>query len=211
MKTILGTKIKMTALIEESGETIPLTAIVAGPCPVVQVKTPEKDGYAAIQMGWDTIVKEQRLSKPRLGHFKRAGVKPQRFLTEVRVEDPEAWKAGQEVTVEMFEEGDMVDVTANSKGRGFAGVVKRYGHHGGGMSHGSMFHRSPGSIGASAYPSRVMKGKKMPGHYGAVKTTVQRLKLIKIDKENNILYIRGAVPGANGGMVMVQATRKPNK
>ncbi len=211
MKAILGTKIRMTALIDETGVTVPLTAIEAGPCPVVQVKTPEKDGYAAIQLGWQTIEKEQRAGLPRKGHFKRSRVKPTRILREVRVEDPTAYKPGQMMTVEMFAEGDMVDVTGTSKGRGFAGGVKRHNYRGGRITHGSMFHRAPGSIGASSFPSRVVKGHHLPGQMGAAQVTVQRLKVVKVDKLNNILYVRGAVPGASGGAVLVRGTRKPKK
>ncbi|MBE7561299.1 50S ribosomal protein L3 [bacterium] len=211
MKAILGTKIKMTALIDESGATVPLTAIAAGPCPVVQVKTPEKDGYAAIQLGWQAIEKESRVNRPRKGHFKRSGATPTRMLREVRVVDATAYQPGQMLTVDMFAEGDLVDVTGTSKGRGFAGGIKRCNYRGGRMSHGSMFHRAPGSIGASSFPSRVHKGHHLPGQMGAARVTVQRLRVVKVDKENNILYVRGAVPGASGGAVMVRATRKPNK
>lgn len=210
MKAILGTKIKMTALIDETGVATPLTAILAGPCPVVQVKTPERDGYAAVQLGWQET-REKRAGRPRSGHCKRAGVAPVRILREVRVEDPTAHQPGQTVTVGMFSEGDLVDVTGTSKGRGFAGGMKRHNWRGGRMSHGSMFHRAPGSIGASSFPSRVHKGHTLPGQMGASRVTVQRLKVVRVDTENNILYLRGAVPGASGGTLLVRATRKPNK
>ena len=211
MKALLGTKIKMTALIDETGVTTPLTAILAGPCPVVQVKTPERDGYSAVQLGFDAIEKERRVNRPKKGHFRRSGVTPTRRLLEVRVEDPAGFKPGQMITVESFEEGELVDVTGTSKGRGFAGGMKRHNYKGGRKSHGSMFHRAPGSIGASSYPSRVTKGKRMPGHYGNAQVTTERLTLVKIDIENNILYVRGAIPGPSGGAVFVRAARKPKK
>ena len=201
---LLGKKIGMTQLLEDDGTAVPVTVIEAGPCVVVQKKTVEKDGYEAVQLGFVEFVKEKRVGKPMAGHFAKAGVAPVRFVREARQVGEEDVKVGDRVQVDMFQPGDHVHVTGTSKGRGFAGVIKRYGFSGGGASHGSMFHRAPGSIGASAYPSRVWKGTRLPGHMGSERVTVKRLSVQDTDEEKNLLFVRGAVPGPNGGYVVVR-------
>ena len=201
---LLGKKVGMTQLLTDDGKAVPVTVIEAGPCVVVQKKTVEKDGYEAVQLGFVEFVKEKRVGKPMAGHFAKAGVAPVRFVREARQVGEEDVKVGDRVQVDMFQPGDHVHVTGTSKGRGFAGVIKRYGFSGGGASHGSMFHRAPGSIGASAYPSRVWKGTRLPGHMGSERVTVKRLSVQDTDEEKNLLFVRGAVPGPNGGYVVVR-------
>jgi large subunit ribosomal protein L3 len=194
----------MTQILGDDGVAVPVTVIQAGPCVVVQKKTVEKDGYEALQLGLVEFVKDRRVGKPMLGHFAKAGVSPVRFLAEARPSGEGEAKVGDRVQVEMFRAGERVDVTGTSKGRGFAGVVKRHGFRGGRATHGSMFHRAPGSIGASAYPSRVLKGTRMPGHMGNARVTVRQLSVHSMDEENNLLFVRGAVPGPSGGYVVVR-------
>ena len=210
VKGILGKKLGMTQVFVAGGKAVPVTVIEAGPCPVVQVKTREgKDKYAAVQLGfWET--KEQRLSKAERGHLAKARATPVRHLREIVIDDPSTVKAGDSVTVDIFVPGDKVKVTATSKGKGFAGVIKRHNFSGGAESHGSMFHRAPGSIGASAYPSRVIKGKKLPGHMGAARVTTGGLEVVRIMPRENLLLIKGAVPGPYGGLVLVSLS-KPSK
>lgn len=203
MTLLIGKKLGMTQLFEETGDLTPVSVIQAGPCPIVQVKTAETDGYAAIQIGYDEV-KAQRLAKPLAGHFKNAKVKPLRVLTEVRVEDPTQFKVGDAVDVNAFEPNDIVHVVGQSKGKGFAGTIKRHRHHRGPETHGSHSHREPGSIGMCATPSRVFKGKKMPGRLGGKRTTVRNLRVVGVDAENNLLFVRGAIPGANNGIVYVR-------
>ncbi len=205
MRVILGKKIGMSQIYEDNS-LIPVTVVEAGPCIVVQRKVKEKDGYNAVQLGFEEV-KETRVNKPKLGHFRKAKVSPRRYLKEFRVEDIGGLKVGDMIKVGVFKEGDLVDVAGVSKGKGFAGVVKRYGFKGGPASHGAkQWHRRPGSIGASSDPSRVFKGKKMPGRMGSEKVTARNLKLVKIDEKLNLLLIEGSLPGRKGGFVAIKGT-----
>lgn len=200
---ILGRKIGMTRVYNELGRSIPVTVIEAGPCTVLQKKTAGKEGYNAIQVGF-LEKKKQRMNKPEAGHFKRSGGTGFYHVREFRVDDPEAFELGQQITIsEVLKVGDKVDITGKTKGRGFQGVVKRYGFGGGKASHGSGFHRAPGSIGCSAYPGRVLKGKKMPGHMGVDIKTLANLTIIDIREDDNILLVQGSVPGAKNGLVSI--------
>ena len=201
---LLGKKVGMTQVLEEDGTAVPVTVIEVGPCVVVQRKTVARDGYEAAQLGLVEFVKEKRVGKPMAGHFKKAGVPPVRFLREVALIGDDDVKTGDRVQVDIFKSSDRVHVTGTSKGRGFAGVIKRHGFSGGRATHGSMFHRAPGSIGQSAYPSRVLKGTRMPGHMGAARVTTRGLRVHGVDEEKNLILVRGAVPGPNGGYVVVQ-------
>jgi len=202
MKGILGKKIGMTRIFDESGDTISATLIEAGPCVVVQIKTDKKDGYSAVQLGY-AEQKEQRVTKPVLGHFKRANVKPHRILKEFRDMEGE-YKEGDEIRSDIFSPGERVNVAGLSKGRGFAGVVKRYGFRGGPKTHGqSDRHRAPGSIGQSAYPKRVFKGIKMAGRMGHKRTTIRNLEVVKVIPERNLLLLKGGVPGARNSIVEI--------
>jgi large subunit ribosomal protein L3 len=202
---IIGKKLGMTQLFREDGSVTPVTVIKAGPCIVVQKKTVNTDGYDAVQLGLVEERPPRRVNKPTEGHFKRAGVPPTRVLREVRVEaSDEAASVGDKVLVDIFSENDLIEVIGKSKGRGFAGFVKRHGFAGGRATHGSMFHRAPGGIGASAYPSRVIKGTRMAGHMGDARVTVKNLRVAAVDAENNLLMIRGAVPGPNGSYVLIK-------
>jgi len=207
VKEILGRKLRMTQMFSEEGLRIPLTAIEAGPCPVVQIKNKETDGYEAIQIGF-LPVKEKSQTKARLGHFEKAGVEPQRVLREIRVDSTSEYEVGKALDCSSFEEGDRVDVTGVSKGRGFQGGMKRYGWHGGKKPHGSMHHRAIGAIAAGTNQGRIFKGKTLPGHMGNINVTTQNIEVVKVDAENNVLYVRGGIPGPNGGMVYVKATTK---
>lgn len=205
---ILGKKIGMTQLFSDAGEIIPVTVIKAGPCRVVQKKIKEKDGYNAIQLGFEEK-REERVNKPLRGHFKRHNSPCYYFLKEFKVDDLENYQPGQEITLkEVFKVGDLVDVSGTTKGRGFAGVMKRWNFRGGPGSHGSMFNRAPGSIGASSDPSRVFKGHKLPGHYGVERVTVQNLEVIRIEPEEDILMVKGSVPGARNGLLEIRKARK---
>ena len=201
---LIGKKVGMTQLLQDDGTVVPVTVIQAGPCVVVQKKTTQKDGYDAVQLGFVEFVKQKRVGKPMTGHFKKANVAPVRVLREMRVKGDESANPGDKVMVDIFSADELVHVVGTSKGRGFAGLIKRHHFRGGRASHGSMFHRAPGSIGASAYPSRVIKGMRMAGHMGSERVTVQNLSVARIDQENNLLYLRGAVPGPNGGYVVVE-------
>ncbi|HSO76445.1 MAG TPA: 50S ribosomal protein L3 [Blastocatellia bacterium] len=202
---IIGKKLGMTQLFGDDGTVTPVTVIKAGPCIVVQKKTVNTDGYNAVQLGLVEEKPPRRVNKPTEGHFKSAGVPPTRVLREVRVEpSDEATSVGDKILVDMFNENDLVDVIGKSKGRGFAGFVKRHGFHGGRASHGSMFHRAPGGIGASAYPSRVFKGTKMAGHMGDERKTIKNLRVVAVDAENYLLMIRGALPGPAGSYVLIK-------
>lgn len=203
MKGIIGRKLGMTRVFQEDGTAVPVTVIEAGPCVVTQVKTNENDGYAAVQLGFEQARKKS-LTKPVLGQFKKAGVTPRRKLSEFRVEDPGKYEVGQELRADVFEPGDVVDVTGWSKGRGFQGVIKRHGFGGGRKTHGSRSHRIPGSIGQSATPARVWKGRKLPGQMGNERVTLKRLSIVEVDGDKNLLLIRGAVPGAANGFVFVK-------
>ena len=201
---LIGRKIGMTQLLQDDGVMVPVTIVQAGPCVVVQKKTALKDGYDAIQLGFVEFIKPKNVTKPMGGHFKKANAAPVRVLREMRTEGEEAMNPGDKVMVDMFNANEKVHVVGTSKGRGFAGFVKRHHFGGGRASHGSMFHRAPGSIGASAYPSRVLKGMRMAGHLGAARITVQNIQVARVDQENNLLYLRGAVPGPNGGYLVVE-------
>jgi large subunit ribosomal protein L3 len=202
-KGIIGTKIGMTQLFdEESGQVTPVTVIEAGPCPVVAVRTAEADGYTAVQLAYGPV-KEKKLSRPRAGHLKAAGVAPHRTLIEFR--DADGWNAGDTVTVEAFEQGERVKVSGVSRGKGFAGTIKRHRFSRGPMSHGSHNIRAPGSIGASATPSHVYKGTRMAGQMGSQRVTQRGLRVVEVDAEKNLLLVRGAVPGAVGGVVEIRS------
>ena len=202
-KGILGRKIGMTLVYDENGRSIPVTVIEAGPCTILQKKTVQKEGYNAIQLGF-LEKKESKLNKPEAGHFKRSGGKGFYHVREFRVENPESYEVGQQVTLtEMAAIGDMIDIAGKSKGRGFQGVIKRHGFRGGRATHGSDFHRAPGSIGCSAWPSRVLKGKKMPGRMGNETVTQKNLKIIDIRNDENVLLVRGTVPGAKNGLLNI--------
>lgn len=209
-KAILGTKIGMTQVFTEDGLVVPVTVVEAGPCKVVQKKTAETDGYEAVQLGFGKI-KDKKVKKPAAKHYEKAGVAPSRHLREFRFDDCGSYEVGQEIKADTFAGGEMVDVTGISKGKGFAGTIKRYNHHRGPMTHGSKFHRAPGSLGACATPGRVFKGHKMPGHMGNVKVTTQNLTVVKVDTERNLLLIKGSVPGAKGALVIVRDACKKTK
>jgi large subunit ribosomal protein L3 len=200
---LIGKKIGMTQIFEESGKVVPVSVIEAGPCPIVQVKTLDKEGYAAIQIGFDEV-KESRLSKPEVGHTKKANVTPRRILREVRVADPSAFKVGDTLDVKVFEGAKVVHVTGTSKGKGFQGTIRRHHFQRGRKTHGNKNYREPGSVGASAYPSRTFPGKRMPGRMGGARSTTRNLTLVQIDAENNLLFIKGSIPGANNGIVIVR-------
>ena len=208
-KAILGKKIGMTQVFTEDGQLIPVSVIQAGPCQVVQKKTEEVDGYTAVQVGYEDK-KERRANNPEKGHFQKANVPVKKYLKEFKLDNAAELNVGDELTVEQFADGDVLDVTGTSKGHGFAGTIKRWGTHRGPMTHGSHYHRGPGSLGACSDPSRVFKGKKMPGHYGVVKVTIQNLDLVKIDKERNLLLVKGSIPGPKGGLVVVRNAVKAN-
>jgi large subunit ribosomal protein L3 len=206
MKGLIGKKVGMTQLFDDAGKAVPVTVIKAGPCYVTQVRTVENDGYSAVQLGFEET-KSQRLSGGELGHLKRNELPPLRILREFRTE--EEVEEGQTITVDVFEEGDRVDVVGRSKGRGFAGVVKRYGFSGGPKTHGqSDRHRAPGSIGAGSTPGRFFKGKRMPGRMGNDTVTSQNLLISRIDPENNLIAVRGSVPGPKNGLVIIKEARK---
>jgi large subunit ribosomal protein L3 len=206
---ILGRKIGMTQVFRPDGQVVPVTLLKAGPCTVVQRKTPATDGYDAVQLGLLEFVKPKRINQPQTGHLKKAGVSGAKMLREFRLGAGSTdYKAGDQVLVSDFKPADMVDVIGISKGRGFAGVVKRHHFRGGEGSHGSMFHRAPGSIGASSFPSRVVPGMRMGGHMGDERVTVRNLEVIDVDTEDNVLVVKGAVPGPNGGYVVVQRAKR---
>jgi len=207
---ILGKKIGMTQVYDQEGAVVGVTVIEAGPCPVLQIKTKDKEGYSAIQVGF-MEKKENRTIKPLLGHFKKAASKPQRYVREFRIEKVEDYKVGQFVLVDIFAPDDCVDIIGVSIGKGFQGGMRRHNWAGGPASHGSMHHRAPGSVGASSDPSRTYKGQKLPGRMGNAQVTVQNIKVIKVDKENNLLIVKGAVPGSDGSLVIVRKGKKKEK
>lgn len=207
MKNILGKKIGMTQIFTEDGTVIPVSVVEAGPLVVVQKKTEEKDGYNAIQVGF-ADVKAIRVNKPNKGHFDKANVNYKKFLREIRVDNIDDFQIGQEIKADIFVEGDMVDVTGTSKGKGTAGVVKRHGFGRGRMSHGSKFHRRPGGLSAGTYPGRVFKGHRMMGRMGNERVTVQNLQVVRVDADKNLLLIKGAIPGPKKGLVSIKATVK---
>jgi len=205
---IIGRKVGMTQVYAEDGRAIPATVIEAGPCVVVQRKSREKDGYSAVQVGLVEPRKVKRVTRPMKGHFEKAGLPPCRVLREFRVEDGAEVKVGDKVSVDLFAAGDSVSVTGVSKGKGFQGVVKRHHFRGGAATHGSMFHRAPGSIGASAFPSRVLKGMRGAGHMGSDRVTVRNVEVVRVDAGNNILVVRGSVPGAGGSYVVIRKKKQ---
>ena len=208
---ILGRKIGMSQVFRPDGQVVPVTLLKAGPCMVIQRKTPATDGYDAVQLGLLEFVKAKRINRPRTGHLKKAGAEGAKFLREFRLENASAgtdYKPGDQILVSDFKPNERVDVIGVSKGRGFAGVVKRHGFRGGEGSHGSMFHRAPGSIGASSFPSRVVPGMRMGGHMGDARVTVRNLEIIDVDTEDNVLTVKGAVPGPNGSYVMVRRAKR---
>jgi large subunit ribosomal protein L3 len=206
-KAILATKVGMTQIFNEDGVLTPVTVLQAGPCPVVQVKTVDNDGYSAVQLGFGDI-REKLVNKPMKGQFAKAGVANKRYLREFRLDNAEEYQAGQEIKADIFAAGDKVDATAKSKGKGFQGAIKRLGQHRGPMAHGSKFHRHQGSNGACSDPSKVFKGKGMPGQMGGVRVTVQNLEVVRVDAENNIILVKGSVPGPKKAMIMLKESVK---
>ena len=206
-KAILGKKIGMTQIFDENGRQIPVTVLEAGPCVVVQKKTVENDGYDAIQVGFIDR-KDKHTNKPMKGHFEKANVAPKRKIKEFRLEDISAYEVGAEIKADIFAAGDKIDITGVSKGKGYQGAIKRHGQSRGPMAHGSKYHRGVGSLGASSYPSKVFKGKKLPGHMGAVKVTVQNLEIVRVDADKNLLLVKGAVPGPRNSVVSVKDSVK---
>jgi large subunit ribosomal protein L3 len=207
VKTLIGKKVGQTTLFEENGKATHVTVLEVGPCVVIQKKTKEKEGYNALQLGFSEK-KEKHTTKALQGHFRKSGATPKRILKEVQVEDATPFQVGQAFTVENLKDVNWVDVTGVSKGKGFQGVVRRHGFRGGRNSHGSMFHRAPGGIGASSDPSRVYPGTRMPGHMGTQKNTILNLKVIKVDADNNLLFVKGTIPGADGGIITVRPSVK---
>ena len=207
-KAIIGRKVGMTQVFTPEGKVIPVTVVEAGPCPVVQIKTVEKDGYAALKLGFDET-SEKRVNKPELEQFKKAGVKPQKVLKEFRLDDLSSYEVGKEVTVSVFKDGDKVDVVGTTKGHGYSGVIKRWNQRRLKETHGvGPVHREVGSMGANSTPSRVFKQKHMPGQYGNERVTVQNLEIVKVDAARNALLIKGAIPGAKGSVVTVSDSVK---
>ena len=224
-KAILATKVGMTQIFTEDGALVPVTVLQAGPCVVTQVKTAENDGYSAVQVGFvdkkerivnkdkngkKEIVHRHGVNKALKGHFDKAGVSCKRYVREFRLDNAEEYTLGSEIKADVFAAGDKIDASAISKGKGFQGAIKRHGQHRGPMAHGSKFHRHQGSNGACSSPSRVFKGKGMPGHMGCVKVTVQNLEVVRVDAENNFLLVKGAVPGPKKALVTVKETVKAN-
>ena len=222
-KAILATKVGMTQIFNEDGSLIPVTVLQAGPCVVTQVKTMDNDGYSAVQVGFvdkkekiinkdkggkKEVIHRHGVNKPLQGHFKKAGVSSKRYVRELKLENAEEFALGNEIKADIFEVGDRVDATAISKGKGFQGAIKRHGQHRGPMAHGSKFHRHQGSNGACSSPSRVFKGKGMPGHMGCVKVTVQNLEIVRVDAEKNLLLVKGSVPGPKKALVTLKETTR---
>jgi large subunit ribosomal protein L3 len=205
---ILGKKLGMTQIYMEDGTAVPVTVVQAGPCLVVQRKTAGEDGYEAVQLGLVEEGRKIKVGRPREGHFKKAGVAPMRSLVEFKVAADDETKAGDQVKASVFAVDDYVDVIGSSKGKGFQGVIKRHGFGGGRATHGSMFHRAPGSIGQSAYPSRVFPGTRLPGRMGGERVTVKNLKVVKVDEENNLLYLKGAVPGSKETFLTLRRAKR---
>lgn len=205
LKAILGKKVGMTQIFTEDGAMVPVTVVEAGPCVVTQVKTVESDGYDAVQVGFGDI-RESLVNKPASGQFKKAGLTVKKYLREFRT--IQEFKVGDEIKVDVFENGDKIDVTGISKGKGFAGAIKRWGQHRGPMTHGSKYHRGQGSMGAKSYPGRVFKTKRMPGHMGAVQRTIVNVEVVGVDAEKNMLLIKGSVPGAKGQLLTIKKSTR---
>ena len=202
-KAIIGRKVGMTQIFDEKGVVVPVTVIEAGPCNVVQIKTVETDGYDAVQLGFGEV-KERKVNKPDMGHFKKANVSAQKHLREFRLADVNSVKVGDVIKADVFAEGDIVDIQGTTKGKGFQGVIKRHGQHRGPMGHGSMYHRRPGSMGSTSTPGRVFKGKKLPGHMGVETVTIQNLKIVKVDLDKNVILVKGSVPGNKGSILKIK-------
>ena len=209
-KAILATKVGMTQIFNEDGVLTPVTVLQAGPCVVTQVKTAENDGYSAVQVGF-VDKREKLVNKPLKGHFEKAGVSYKRYVRELKLEDAESYTLAQEIKADIFAAGDKIDATAISKGKGFQGAIKRHGQSRGPMAHGSKFHRHAGSNGACSDPSKVFKGKKMPGQMGHKRITIQNLEVVRVDAENNLLLVKGAVPGPKKALVTIKETVKVSK
>jgi large subunit ribosomal protein L3 len=206
---IIGKKVGMTQVFQEDGRAVPVTVIQAGPCVVVQRKSVQKDGYSAVQLGLVEARKVKNVNKATRGHFDKAGLPPCKITRELRVADGDEVKVGEKVSVAQFAPGDRVVIVGVSKGKGFQGVVKRHHFAGGDASHGSMFHRAPGGIGASAYPSRVIPGMRAAGHMGSDRVTVKNVMVVRVDEDNNLLVLKGAVPGAGGGYILIRKDKAP--
>ena len=206
-KALIGKKVGMTQIFDESGKVIPVTVIEAGPCVVAQVKTVETDGYDAIQLGFGDV-KENKVNKPVKGHFAKGSVTPKKHLREFRVDSIESYKVGDEVKADTFVAGDKIDVQGTSKGKGFQGVIKRHGQSRGPMGHGSMYHRRPGSMGPTSTPGRVFKGKKLPGHMGVQTITIQNLDVVRVDMDKNVILVKGSVPGVKGAILKIKTSVK---
>jgi large subunit ribosomal protein L3 len=209
-KAILGKKVGMTQIFNNEGKVVPITVVEAGPVTVVQKKTMEKDGYSSIQVGYGQK-KDKNVTKPLKGHFAKAGSDNKRWLREIRLDNVENFELGQVITADIFAEGEKIDVVGTSKGKGFAGAIKRWNQSRGPMTHGSRYHRAPGSMGASSSPSKVFKGKRLPGHMGAERVTVQNLEVVKVDAGKNLILIKGAVPGPKGGLLIIKDSVKAGK
>ncbi len=209
-KAILAKKVGMTQVFDETGALIPVTVLSAGPCTVLSVKTAEKDGYEAVKVGFSDI-REKLLTKPEKGQFDKAGVSYKRFVREFRLEDAANYNVKDEIKADIFAVGDLVDATAISKGKGYQGAIKRLGQHRGPMAHGSKFHRHQGSNGPATSPGRVMKGKGMPGHMGSVRVTIQNLEVVRVDAEQNLLLVKGSVPGAREALITIKEAVKATK
>ncbi len=210
MKTLIGKKVGMTQVFDETGRVIPVTVIEAGPCVVAQVKNTETDGYNAVQLGFQDT-KESKLNKPEAGHFTKSKLALKKELREFRVDSVEGVNVGDELKADVFAVGDRVDIQGTTKGKGFQGVIKRHGQHRGPMGHGSMYHRRPGSMGPTSTPGRVFKGKKLPGHMGVDKVTIQNLEIIRVDLDKNAILVKGSVPGNKGGILKIRHSVKASK
>ena len=208
-KGIIGKKVGMTQIFDEKGNVIPVTVIEAGPCVVSQVKTVETDGYNAVQLGFGDI-KDKHINKPEAGHFAKSKIANKKHLREFRLDSLEGLKVGDELKADVFSVGDSVDIQGTSKGKGFQGVIKRHGQHRGPMGHGSMYHRRPGSMGATSTPGRVFKGKKLPGHMGRVTVTIQNLDVVRVDMDKNVILVKGSVPGCKGAILKIKSAVRAN-
>jgi len=208
-KALLGRKLGMTQIFSEHGKVIPVTVIEAGPCTVVQVKTKDADGYDAVQLGFGDV-KAKKVTKPAAGHFKKANVEPKKHLREFRLEEI-SYNVGDELKADLFTAGEFVDITGTTKGKGFQGVIKRHGQSRGPMGHGSMYHRRPGSMGPTSTPGRVFKGKKLPGHMGMQTVTIQKLEVVNVDLDKNVILVKGSVPGNKGAILKIRNSVKSSK
>ena len=209
-KGLIGKKVGMTQIFDEKGLIVPVTVIEAGPCVVSQVKTVETDGYNAVQLGFGDV-KDKHINKAEKGHFAKSKIENKKHLREFRMDSVEEIKVGDELKADIFAAGDKIDVQGKTKGKGFQGVIKRHGQHRGPMGHGSMYHRRPGSMGACSTPSRVFKGKKLPGHMGTLTVTIQNLDVVKVDTDKNVLLVKGSVPGPKGAILKIKSTVKSSK